>query len=62
MSVPEKPDVTVIQTKNNISFGVITCFDINFNIPAINLTKDLNIKNIIFPNNWISELPYLTCK
>lgn len=60
MSVPEKPDVTVIQTKNNISFGVITCFDINFNIPAINLTKDLNIKNIIFPNNWISELPYLT--
>ncbi|XP_076255817.1 vanin-like protein 3 isoform X1 [Rhynchophorus ferrugineus] len=58
-SKPDVPDISVFQI-NNITFGIMTCFDIQFSKPAFNLTKQMGIKNIIFPLNWISELPYLT--
>ncbi|XP_056646492.1 vanin-like protein 3 isoform X1 [Diorhabda sublineata] len=60
LTKPNIMDLTVITTKNNIKFGIFNCFDIMFDMPALNLTRDLDIKNILFPNNWISELPYLT--
>ncbi|KAL1488297.1 hypothetical protein ABEB36_015246 [Hypothenemus hampei] len=58
-SKPSTLDLPVIKMKNT-TFGIMTCFDIQFGIPAFNLTKDLGVRNIIFPLNWISELPYLT--
>ncbi|XP_074032951.1 vanin-like protein 3 isoform X2 [Leptinotarsa decemlineata] len=60
LSVPPTAELVTITTKNNNTFGIFTCFDILFNVPALNLTRDLAIKNIIFPTHWFSELPYLT--
>lgn len=38
---------------------MFTCFDIQFEKPALLLTRN-NITNIIFPTMWYSELPFLT--
>ncbi|KAG5899628.1 hypothetical protein JTB14_036001 [Gonioctena quinquepunctata] len=60
ISVPSNVELVTITTRKNDTFGIFTCFDILFSQPALNLTKDLNVKNVIFPTNWVSELPYLT--
>ncbi|XP_072394005.1 vanin-like protein 3 [Diabrotica undecimpunctata] len=60
LSKPKEMDITTIKTKHNVTFGIFNCFDIIFNQPSLNLTRDVNVKNILFPNHWISELPYLT--
>ncbi|CAG9767569.1 unnamed protein product [Ceutorhynchus assimilis] len=56
---PEILDLPVITIKNT-TFGIMTCFDIQFGKPGFNLVKEKRVENIIFPLNWISELPYLT--
>lgn len=38
---------------------MFTCFDIQFETPALTLTRN-NITDIIFPTMWYSELPFLT--
>lgn len=59
-SPPAEVELVSITTKNNNTFGMFTCFDIMFAQPALNLTRDLGLKNILFPTMWFSELPYLT--
>ncbi|CAH1978068.1 unnamed protein product [Acanthoscelides obtectus] len=59
-SITRSPEVVTFKTKSNDTFGIITCFDILFDVPTLNLTKDLHVKNVVFPNHWFSELPYLT--
>ncbi|XP_019877929.2 vanin-like protein 1 [Aethina tumida] len=54
----ETPELVTFDTDKG-TFGVFTCFDIQFPSPALNLTKN-GIKNFIFPNMWFSELPFLT--
>ncbi|XP_019759138.2 vanin-like protein 1 [Dendroctonus ponderosae] len=58
-SKPASLDLPVFSIKNT-SFGMMTCFDIQFGVPAFNLTRDKRVENVIFPLYWISELPYLT--
>ncbi|XP_060532853.1 vanin-like protein 1 [Cylas formicarius] len=58
-SKPSTLDLPVLELKNT-TFGFMTCFDILFGVPGFNLTRERSVKNIIFPLNWISELPYLT--
>ncbi|XP_066144857.1 vanin-like protein 3 [Euwallacea fornicatus] len=58
-SRPTSLDLPVLHIANT-TFGIMTCFDIQFGIPAFNLTKDKGVKNVIFPLQWIGELPYLT--
>jgi predicted amidohydrolase len=41
-------------------FGMITCFDIMFQHPAVTLVKQYRVTDIIFPTAWIQELPFLT--
>lgn len=53
------PDISIFTTDYNVSYGLFTCFDILFETPALALTRQ-NIKNIIFPTMWFSELPFLT--
>ncbi|KAG5889554.1 hypothetical protein JTB14_024961 [Gonioctena quinquepunctata] len=60
LSPPAVPEVVTIKTKRNDTFGIFTCFDLLFSVPALNLTRDLSVKNILFPTFWFSELPYLT--
>ncbi|KAK6190516.1 hypothetical protein SNE40_002371 [Patella caerulea] len=41
-------------------FGIITCFDILFKSPAVDLVEDLGVKNVIFPTAWMDSLPLLS--
>ncbi|KAJ8984125.1 hypothetical protein NQ317_017335 [Molorchus minor] len=59
-SPPAEVELTTITTKNNNTFGIFTCFDIMFDQPALNLTRDLGLTNILFPSMYFSELPFLT--
>ncbi|KAJ8916581.1 hypothetical protein NQ315_000225 [Exocentrus adspersus] len=59
-SKPAQVELVAVTTQNNNTFGIFTCFDILFLEPPLNLTRDLGLKNILFPTMWFSELPYLT--
>nr|CAI5821017.1 unnamed protein product [Callosobruchus analis] len=59
-SITRIPEVVTFKTKTNDTFGIFTCFDIMFDVPTLNLTRNMKVKNVIFPNHWFSELPYLT--
>lgn len=41
-------------------FGVVTCFDILFKTPTIDLVEKYNIDTMLFPTWWFDELPLLT--
>lgn len=41
-------------------FGVITCFDILFKTPTIDLVEKYKIDTMLFPTWWFDELPLLT--
>lgn len=53
------PDLTTFTTDYNVTYGLFTCFDIQFETPALTLVRN-NITDIIFPTMWYSELPFLT--
>ncbi|XP_046547536.1 pantetheinase-like [Haliotis rubra] len=40
-------------------FGLITCFDILFYDPSVELIQKEGVRNIIFPTAWMDRLPYL---
>lgn len=46
-------------TDFNVTFGQFICFDLLFQTPTLNLTRDLNITDIVFSAHWFSELPFL---
>lgn len=52
-------DLTTFTTDYNVTYGMFTCFDIQFETPALTLIRQ-NITNIIFPTMWFSEIPFLT--
>lgn len=41
-------------------FGIITCFDILFERPAISLIEGEDVDTILFPTWWYDEIPILT--
>nr|XP_049699302.1 vanin-like protein 3 isoform X5 [Helicoverpa armigera] len=55
-----KPDLGVFTTDFGVTFGHFICFDLMFQIPAVQVVQKMNIKDVIFPTMWYSELPYLT--
>lgn len=54
-----EPELSTFKTDFGVTFGQFICFDIMFESPALNLTRDLGITDIIFSSHWFSELPYL---
>ncbi|XP_028172899.1 vanin-like protein 1 [Ostrinia furnacalis] len=54
------PDLGVFETDFGVTFGHYICFDLQFQVPALQLVEKLNITDVIFPTMWFSELPYLT--
>ncbi|XP_044740034.1 vanin-like protein 2 [Chrysoperla carnea] len=54
------PTISIFNTDFNVSFGLFTCFDILFDKPTLMLVKNYNIRHVIFPTRWMSELPFLT--
>lgn len=41
-------------------FGLLTCFDLIFKSPAVDLIESYNIDTLIFPTWWYDEIPILT--
>lgn len=55
------PDYSTFTTDFNVTFGLIICFDIIMETPAIDLVKR-GVRNFIMPTMWYSELPFLSSK
>lgn len=45
-------------TDFNVTFGQFICFDLLFKSPALNITRNLGITDIIYSTNWVSTLPF----
>ncbi|XP_075983848.1 vanin-like protein 1 isoform X3 [Anticarsia gemmatalis] len=55
-----KPDLGVFSTDFGVTFGHFICFDLMFQVPAIQVAQKHNLKDVIFTTMWFSEMPYLT--
>lgn len=55
-----RPDLGVFETDFGVTFGHFICFDLMFQVPAVQVVQKSKVKNVIFPTMWFSELPYLT--
>jgi len=54
------PEYSIFKTDFGKTFGVVTCFDLMFTSPAMDLAKKYHVDGIVFPTAWFSELPFLT--
>ncbi|XP_052739170.1 vanin-like protein 1 [Bicyclus anynana] len=54
------PDLGMFTTDFGVTFGHFICFDLMFQVPAIQVVQKYNITDVIFPTMWFSEMPYLT--
>lgn len=57
---PFKPSMVYFDTNFGVRFGHFICFDLQFRYPALELVRNHNITDIVFPSMWYSELPFLT--
>ncbi|XP_045503429.1 vanin-like protein 1 isoform X1 [Colias croceus] len=55
-----KPELGIFTTDFGVTFGHFICFDLLFQVPAVQVVQKYNITDVIFPTMWFSELPYLT--
>lgn len=55
---PKVARTVTFETDFGVTFGLITCFDIVFNEPAVKLVRELNVTDIVFPSDWYNELPF----
>ncbi|XP_023245626.1 vanin-like protein 2 [Copidosoma floridanum] len=58
-NVTEDPVTSTFRTDFGVTFGQFICFDVLFSRPALNLTTQMGIRDIIFSSHWFSELPFL---
>ncbi|XP_047511493.1 vanin-like protein 2 isoform X2 [Pieris napi] len=54
------PDLGEFSTDFGVRFGHFICFDLMFQVPAVQTPQKLNVTDIIYTGMWVSELPYLT--
>ncbi|XP_053617654.1 vanin-like protein 1 [Plodia interpunctella] len=50
----------VFDTDFGVRFGHFICFDLMFQIPAVQLVEKNRLTDVVFTTMWFSELPYLT--
>lgn len=62
INVPLEPELVTFTSDFNVTFGLITGFDIFFKDPAVSLTEKFNVTDIIFPNSLPTRLPFLAGK
>ncbi|KPJ15957.1 Vanin-like protein 2 [Papilio machaon] len=55
-----KPELGVFSTDFGVRFGHYICFDLMFQVPAVQVVQKYNITDVIFTTMWFSEMPYLT--
>ncbi|XP_025993534.2 vanin-like protein 1 [Solenopsis invicta] len=58
--VTKIPEIVTFDTDFGVKFGTFICFDILFDEPALNLTRDFQVTDIVYPTAWHSEVPFLT--
>ncbi|KOB75417.1 Vanin-like protein 1, partial [Operophtera brumata] len=54
------PDLGIFETDFGVTFGHYVCFDLMFQVPAIQVVQKNQLTDIIFTTMWFSEMPYLT--
>ncbi|KAG7303463.1 hypothetical protein JYU34_011983 [Plutella xylostella] len=54
------PDLGVFSTDFGVTFGHFICFDLMFQVPAVQVVQKNNITDVVFTTMWFSELPFLT--
>ncbi|CAH0713806.1 unnamed protein product, partial [Brenthis ino] len=54
------PDLGIFTTDFGITFGHFICFDIMYQVPAVQVVLKYNVTDVIFTTKWYSEMPYLT--
>ncbi|KAG5308383.1 VNNL1 protein, partial [Acromyrmex insinuator] len=59
-NVTTTPEVVSFDTDFGVKFGTFTCFDIYFRKPALQLTRDHQVTDFVYPTVWFSEVPFLT--
>ncbi|XP_018354299.1 PREDICTED: vanin-like protein 2 [Trachymyrmex septentrionalis] len=59
-NVTTTPEVVSFDTDFGVKFGTFTCFDIYFRKPALQLTRDHQVTDFVYPTAWFSEVPFLT--
>ncbi|NXA51571.1 BTD Biotinidase, partial [Nothocercus julius] len=57
---PPEADYVLFDTPFAGKFGVFTCFDILFFEPAVNLVRQYNVKQVVYPTAWMNQLPLLS--
>ncbi|NXS55562.1 BTD Biotinidase, partial [Brachypteracias leptosomus] len=57
---PPEPDYKTFDTPFAGKFGMFTCFDILFFEPAVNLIRQYNLKQVVYPTAWMNQLPLLS--
>ncbi|NXE48230.1 BTD Biotinidase, partial [Casuarius casuarius] len=57
---PPQADYILFDTPFAGKFGVFTCFDILFFEPAVNLVRQYNVKQVVYPAAWMNQLPLLS--
>ncbi|NWV00496.1 BTD Biotinidase, partial [Upupa epops] len=57
---PAEPDYKLFDTPFAGKFGMFTCFDILFFEPAVNLIRQYNVKQVVYPTAWMNQLPLLS--
>ncbi|XP_029720932.2 vanin-like protein 1 [Aedes albopictus] len=58
-SVTFEPEIITFDTDFGVRFGVVTCFDLLFAEPTLQLVK-MGVKDFVLPAYWESEPPFLT--
>ncbi|KAM0726634.1 Vanin-like protein 1 [Formica fusca] len=59
-NVISEPKIVIFDTDFGVKFGTLICFDILFYEPALQLTRDHQITDIVYSTTWFSEAPFLT--
>ncbi|XP_053617655.1 vanin-like protein 1 [Plodia interpunctella] len=55
-----KQELGIFSTDFGVTFGHFICFDVLFQVPAVQVVQKYNLTDIIFPTMWFSEMPFLT--
>ncbi|XP_004928912.1 vanin-like protein 2 isoform X1 [Bombyx mori] len=54
------PDLGYFETDFGVKFSHFICFDLMFQVPAVQSVQKLKVTDVLFTTMWFSELPYLT--
>ena len=57
---PPTPDITTFTLDGEGKYGIVTCFELNYEQPAKTLLEIGNVDAVVYNACWTDELPFLT--